>query len=36
VAVWGGVTYYSPYVTFTVTEVPSELVGQPLDDRFYN
>ncbi len=36
VAVWGGVTYYSSYVTFTVTEVPSELVGQPLDDRFYN
>lgn len=36
VAVWNGVTYYSNTVTFTVTEVPAELVGQSLDDRFYN
>ena len=35
-AVWNGVTYESNIVTFTVTEVPSDLVGQPLDDRFYN
>ncbi len=36
VAVWNGVTYYSNTVTFTVTEVPADLAGQPLDDRFYN
>ena len=36
VAVWNGVTYYSNTVTVTLSDLPSELVGQTLDDRFYN
>jgi hypothetical protein len=35
-AVWNGVTYTSNTVTFTLSATPAELVGQPLDDRFYN
>jgi hypothetical protein len=35
-AVWNGVTYTSNTVTFTLSATPAELVGQPVDDRFYN
>ena len=35
-AVWNGVTYTSNTVTFTLSATPAELVGQPIDDRFYN
>lgn len=35
-AVWNGVTYTANSGIITLTALPAELVGQPIDDRFYN
>ena len=35
-AVWNGNTYYATSGVFNFAALPANLVGQPIDDRFYN